>query len=58
MEKYIERCRIILTCESLARVIHPIRSRCLLIRVPSPTDQNVIDVLMKISRNMSFDLPK
>lgn len=36
MEKYIERCRIILVCESLAKIISPIRSRCLLIRVPAP----------------------
>lgn len=36
MEKYIERCRIVLICESLAKIISPIRSRCLLIRVPAP----------------------
>lgn len=50
MEKYIEKCRLILCCETLAKVIHPIRSRCLLIRVPAPDDHEVEEVLAKIAK--------
>ena len=30
-------CRIIMSCESSVKVIDPLRSRCLLIRIPAPT---------------------
>ncbi|CAD8096818.1 unnamed protein product [Paramecium sonneborni] len=53
MEKYIERCRIILICESLARIISPIRSRCLLIRIPAPNVNQIAHILDKISTQYS-----
>ena len=37
MEKYTATCRLILCCNSTSKVIDPIRSRCLGIRVPAPT---------------------
>jgi replication factor C subunit 3/5 len=36
MEKYMKNCRMILLCNSVHKLIHPIRSRCLNIRVPAP----------------------
>ena len=50
MEKYISKCRLILICENLGRVIPPIRSRCLMIRVGSPTELEIQGVLEKISK--------
>lgn len=41
MEKYTASCRLILVCESLSRVIAPLRSRCLAVRVPAPTKEQV-----------------
>jgi replication factor C subunit 3/5 len=41
MEKYTSSCRLILVCESLSRVIAPLRSRCLAVRVPAPTKEEV-----------------
>lgn len=35
------RCRLILVCESLSKVIPPLRSRCLPIRVPAPQTTEV-----------------
>ena len=34
----MEQCRIIFTCESLSRVIRPLKSRCVNVRVPSPRE--------------------
>ena len=37
MEKYSSNCRLILCCENSSRIIAPIRSRCLCLRVSAPT---------------------
>lgn len=37
MEKYTATCRLILCCNSTSKVIDPIRSRCLGVRVSAPT---------------------
>jgi len=32
MEKYVSKCRLVLICENVGRVLAPLRSRCLMIR--------------------------
>lgn len=41
MEKYSSTCRLILVCNSAAQVMEPVRSRCLGIRVPAPSIDQV-----------------
>lgn len=41
MEKYASTCRLILCCESQSKVIEPVRSRCLGIRIPAPRHDEV-----------------
>lgn len=41
MEKYMGTCRLILCCNSTSKVISPIRSRCLAVRVPLPSTEEV-----------------
>lgn len=41
MEKYAASCRLILCCESPSKLIAPLRSRCLGIRVGAPTEEEV-----------------
>lgn len=41
MEKYMATCRLILCSTSTSKVIGPIRSRCLAIRVPLPSTEEV-----------------
>ena len=48
MEKYSANCRLIMCCESLCKVIEPLRSRCLAIRVAAPTNEQIAAVLQKI----------
>ncbi len=49
MEKYTSSCRLILVCESVSRVIAPLRSRCLLLRVPAPTVEEISLILSDIA---------
>jgi len=48
MEKYSANCRLVLCCESLCKVIEPLRSRCLAIRVAAPSNEQIATVLQKI----------
>lgn len=57
MEKYVATCRIILCVNSTSRVIPAIRSRCLGIRVPSPTKDEIITVLKNTTKKESLQLP-
>jgi replication factor C subunit 3/5 len=41
MEKYASSCRLILCCNSQSKVIEPVRSRCLGIRVAAPSPDEV-----------------
>lgn len=48
MEKYAATCKIILCCESSSRIIEPLRSRCMIIRVPAPKKCNVL--ILKVAK--------
>mmetsp|Transcript_4058 Transcript_4058/g.7475 ORF Transcript_4058/g.7475 Transcript_4058/m.7475 type:complete len:355 (+) Transcript_4058:67-1131(+) len=59
MEKYMGTCRIFMCCESSCRVIEPLRSRCLGIRVPAPTKQEIVTVLKMIAKKENkLNLPE
>lgn len=49
MEKYVANCRIILCATSISRVIPAIRSRCLCIRVSSPSVDTIKSILKRVS---------
>eukprot|EP01102_Stenamoeba_stenopodia_P002412 TRINITY_DN12232_c0_g1_i1.p1 TRINITY_DN12232_c0_g1~~TRINITY_DN12232_c0_g1_i1.p1 ORF type:complete len:390 (-),score=74.34 TRINITY_DN12232_c0_g1_i1:53-1141(-) len=57
MEKYMSVCRLVMVCNSTSKVIDPLRSRCLSIRVAAPTNQEIVDILTKISKKEAFQLP-
>eukprot|EP00511_Aplanochytrium_stocchinoi_P007311 CAMPEP_0204828304 /NCGR_PEP_ID=MMETSP1346-20131115/5995_1 /ASSEMBLY_ACC=CAM_ASM_000771 /TAXON_ID=215587 /ORGANISM="Aplanochytrium stocchinoi, Strain GSBS06" /LENGTH=349 /DNA_ID=CAMNT_0051957259 /DNA_START=202 /DNA_END=1248 /DNA_ORIENTATION=- len=48
MEKYVSSCRIIMCCENANKIIPPLRSRCLNIRVSAPTEEEIAKILNKI----------
>lgn len=58
MEKYANNCKIVLCCESLSRIIEPLQSRCIIINVPAPTDQEMTTVLKNIIRKESLQMPE
>lgn len=49
MEKYCKTCKFILTGKQLSKIIEPLRSRCLSMRVPLPNEQDIMRVLLNIS---------
>mmetsp|Transcript_9376 Transcript_9376/g.15431 ORF Transcript_9376/g.15431 Transcript_9376/m.15431 type:complete len:356 (-) Transcript_9376:907-1974(-) len=56
MEKYMGTCRIVLVCNSASKVIEPVRSRCLAIRIPAPSLQEVCLVLQQVAKKESIQL--
>lgn len=51
MEKYSRNIRLIMLCDTMSSIIAPIKSRCLLVRVPSPTNSETIDILEKVCKD-------
>lgn len=50
MEKYSKTCRFILWTSKLSKVIDPLISRCLTIRIPSPSNEEMLTHLQQISK--------
>ncbi|PWN50527.1 P-loop containing nucleoside triphosphate hydrolase protein [Violaceomyces palustris] len=57
MEKYMGNLRLILCATSTSKIIAPIRSRCLLLRVGAPTEEEMTTVLRSVARKEKFHLP-
>lgn len=56
MEKYADTCKFIFICDQLSKIIEPLRSRCLLIRVPLPTNLQIVETITQISMNEKINL--
>lgn len=56
MEKYSTNLRLIMVANSTAKIIGPIRSRCLLMRVAAPTQQEIMRVLQFVSQKEKLRL--
>lgn len=50
MEKYSDTCKFILISNQLSKIIEPIRSRCLLIRIPLPSNYQIVETLLHICK--------
>jgi len=57
MEKYSAACRLILCCNSASKVIEAVRSRCLNIRINSPSREKIVDVLLFVAKKEGLILP-
>lgn len=49
MERYHDTCKFILSGYQISKIIEPLRSRCLNIRVPRPSSLELFDYLLEIS---------
>jgi replication factor C subunit 3/5 len=56
MEKYSDRCKFILISEQLSKILEALRSRCLLIRIPSPTYEQILETILNISYKENIDI--
>jgi len=57
MEKYAATCRLILCCDSPSKLIAPLRSRCLGIRVAAPSEDEIAKILKTVASREEFHLP-
>lgn len=48
MESNSQYCRFIFTCDSISSIIEPLKSRCICIRVPNPSDADIIYTILRI----------
>lgn len=58
MERYNDKCRFIMWCKSLSKVIEPLRSRCICLRISAPTDSELFIYIFKISIKEGIMLEK
>jgi replication factor C subunit 3/5 len=58
MEKYSTTTRLILMCNSPSKVIEPVRSRCLGIRIPAPTHDELADLLVATAKKEQCNCDK
>lgn len=57
MEKYAAGCRLLLAASSLSRVIEPLRSRCLCVRVPAPSPDALAALVTGVGAKEGLDVP-
>jgi len=57
MEKYVASCRLILCCTNPSKVIAPIRSRCVCLRVAAPSQDEICSVLTTVAKKEGLRLP-
>ncbi len=57
MEKYTSACRFILICNNACKVIEPVRSRCVCIRVSAPSKDDIKDCLSHVAKKEGLVLP-
>ena len=57
MEKYVGTCRLLLCCVNPSKIIAPIRSRCICLRVPAPSHTEICEVLGIVAQKEGIKLP-
>merc|ERR1712137_1492990 len=57
MEKSTIGCRIILCSTSSTKIIEPLRSRCLVMRVPAPSKDEIANIIMDIGKKQGLVVP-
>ncbi len=54
LEKYSEKIRVIMICQTIGNLLPAIKSRCLLMRIKSPSINDIKEVLQTIGQKQNF----
>mmetsp|Transcript_42 Transcript_42/g.102 ORF Transcript_42/g.102 Transcript_42/m.102 type:complete len:389 (+) Transcript_42:107-1273(+) len=57
MEKYSKQCRLVMTCSNLSKVIDPVQSRCVCVRVKSPREEEMKALVHQVAKKEHLTLP-
>lgn len=57
MEKYHNTCKFILCGSQITKILEPLRSRCLDIRIPSPSRKELYKILLNVCYHEKLDPP-
>ncbi|CAL8082071.1 unnamed protein product [Calicophoron daubneyi] len=57
MEKHMSTCRLILSAESISKIISATRSRCLPVRIPAPSIDQIANILKNTARREGLTMP-
>lgn len=58
MEKYMTNLRLFLVCNHLGKIIEPLQSRCVLIRLPCPNHESIDSIMSNIVKKEGLSLSK
>lgn len=56
MEIYSHTCRFIMWTNSISKVIEPLHSRCIMVRIPAPTNDSLFSYLYLINMNRKLEI--
>lgn len=56
MENYARSCRFIMVCNNLSKLFEPLRSRCRIFCAPTPSENDIKEVIMNICLNENIKL--
>ena len=54
MERYYQTCKFILCGYQVSKIIEPLKSRCLIVRIPRPSNIDILELLAKIALKEKF----
>ncbi|MFS7973233.1 putative P-loop containing nucleoside triphosphate hydrolase [Helianthus anomalus] len=57
MDCYSDVCKLVLCCQDDVNVPESVKTRCHIIKLDAPVTQEIMEVLIQISRKEDFDLP-
>ncbi|KAJ1748032.1 Replication factor C (RF-C) subunit [Coemansia sp. RSA 1290] len=57
MEKYMGNMRVILCANSTSKIIGPVQSRCLLLRVAAPSVDQTVEVINQVAKKEGISVP-
>ncbi|KAI3785302.1 hypothetical protein L1987_44418 [Smallanthus sonchifolius] len=57
MDCYSDVCKLVLCCQDDVDILESVKTRCHVIKLETPVSQEIMEVLIQISRKENFDLP-